>query len=156
MKAVIWAVLAALLAGAAGFYVGVTYQKSQSPTGVAGRVGGQFGRPGQGNVPVPGTGQRGNGRIAGSVTTGTVLAQDATSITVKLADGGSKKLFLSEETRYAQQQLLTATDLKVGDQVLATGQAASGGIDARSITVIPPGSEFRFGPDAGPQPLPTN
>lgn len=151
MKTVIWAVLAALLAGAAGFYSGVTYQKGQPLSGMAGRAGGQNG-PGQGAVGAPGSGQRRNGRIAGSVTTGTVLAQDATSITVKLGDGGSKKLFISAQTRYSEQQQLTAADLKVGDQVLATGQAASGGIDARSITVLPPGSESRLGPDVGPQP----
>ena len=79
------------------------------------------------------------------MTTGTILAQDATSITVKTADGGSKKVFLSANTRYNQQQQLTAADLKVGDQVMASGQTANGGIDARSITVVPPGSEFRFG-----------
>jgi hypothetical protein len=66
-------------------------------------------------------------------------------MTVKTADGGSKKVFLSADTRYSQQQQLTAADLKVGDLVLATGQTASGGIDARSVTVVPPGSDFRFG-----------
>jgi hypothetical protein len=152
MKTVIWAVLAALLAGAAGFYVGVTYQKNQSQAGIAGRVGGQNGAGQGGGGRASGNGQRGTSRMGGSVTTGTILAQDATSITVKTSDGGSKKLFLSVQTRYSQQQQLTAADLKVGDQVLVTGQDASGGFDARTVTVVPPGSEFRFGPAAGPQP----
>jgi hypothetical protein len=138
MKTVIWAVLAAVLAGALGFYGGVTYQKSQSQAAFAGRAGGAGGPAGAG-------GQRGFTRQAGSLATGTILAQDAKSITVKTADGGSKTVFLSANTRYTQQQQLTAADLKVGDQVLAAGQPSSGGIDARSITVVPPGSDFRFG-----------
>jgi hypothetical protein len=157
MKTVIWAVLAALLAGAVGFYVGVTYQKSQTQPGFAGRSAGQGGArsSGQGGSDgAAGNGQRGFGRQAGSVATGTILAQDAKSITIKTADGGSKTVFFSASTRFTQQQQLTAAALKVGDQVLATGQPASGGIDARSITVVPPGSDFRIGGpgDSGPPP----
>jgi hypothetical protein len=155
MKTVIWAVLAAVLAGALGFYGGVTYQKAQGPAALAGRAGGPrggggFGQGGQGAPGVPGGaagagGQRGFGRQAGSVTTGTILAQDAKSITVKTADGGSKTVFISANTRLSEQKQLTAADLKVGDQIFATGQPASGGIDARSINLVPPGSDFRFG-----------
>ena len=65
---------------------------------------------------MPGNGQRGFSRSGGSVTTGTILAQDAKSITVKTADGGSKTVFFSANTRYTQQQELTAADLKVGDR----------------------------------------
>lgn len=156
MKTVVWAVLAALLAGAVGFYVGVTYQKSQTQSALAGRSGGQNGSgvSGRGvNGGAPGNGQGGFGRQGGSVATGTILAQNATSITVKTADGGSKRVFFSANTRYIRQQQLTASDLKVGDQVLATGQPANGGIDARSISVVPPGSDFRLGgPGAGGAP----
>jgi len=156
MKTAYWVVLAAVLAGALGFYGGVTYQKSQSQAAFAGRTGGQAGGGAAGrgaNDGPAGFGQRGAGRMSGSVATGTILALDAKSITVKTADGGSKTLFLSANTRYSQQQQLTAADLKVGDQVLATGEAASAGIDARSISVVPPGSDFRFGgPGAGGAP----
>jgi hypothetical protein len=58
-------------------------------------------------------------------------------------------LFISANTRFSQQQQLTAADLKVGDQVFANGQPASGGIDARSISVVPPGSDFRNGGPGG-------
>ena len=146
MKTVIAAVLAAVLAGALGFYGGVTYQKTQTQSAFAGRSGGQ----GSDGIPRgmnggSANGQRGFNRQAGSVATGTILAQDAKSITVKTADGGSKTVFLSTNTRYNQQQQLTAADLKVGTQVLAAGQPANGGIDARSITVVPAGSDFQLG-----------
>jgi threonine synthase len=119
MKAIISAVLAAVLAGALGFYGGVTYQKSQTQSAVAGRASGQgggfAGGQGQnGGAGAGGQGQNGGagaggqrGFNRGNVTTGTILAVDATSITVKTADGGSKKVFLSANTRYTQQQQLT-------------------------------------------------
>jgi hypothetical protein len=135
MKTAIIAVLAAVLAGALGFYGGVTYQKAQSPAGFAGGAGfprgGQQGRPG---------GANGSG-----LATGTVVASDAQSITIKTADGGSKTVFVSAQTEISKQQVLTAADVKVNDQVAAFGQAANGGIDARMIQIVPPGGSFRFG-----------
>jgi hypothetical protein len=145
MKIALAAVLAAVLAGALGFYGGVTYQKSQTQSPFAGRSGGQGG-PMQGNRA---NGQRGAGRFGGNMTTGTVIAQDGKSVTIKLADGGSKALFVSSTTEISQQQVLTTTDIKVGDQVAAFGQQATGGIDARMIQVVPPGGSFRFGGAGG-------
>ena len=132
---IIWVVLAAVLFGAVGFYGGVTYQKSQATSGFAGRFGGGgFG----------GSSSTG-GRAAGNIATGTVIAQDATSITVKTAEGGSKTLFVSAQTRISKQQVLTSADIKVGDQVAGFGTAANGGIDARMVQVVPPGGSFNLG-----------
>jgi hypothetical protein len=129
----IWIVLAAVLFGAVGFYGGVTYQKAQAPAGFAG---------GPGNF-------RGQGRVGGqngaNVATGTVIATDAQSITVKSADGGSKIVYVSAQTEVSKQTVLTAADIKVNDQVAAFGQAANGGIDARMVQIVPPGGSFRFG-----------
>jgi hypothetical protein len=133
-KTIIAAVLAAVLAGALGFFGGVTYQKTQAPS-FAGRSG-QGGFPRQGGA---------NGGLAANVVTGTVIAQDAQSITVKSANGGSKTVFISAQTQIDKQQVLKATDIKVGDEVGAFGQTANGGIDARTVQIIPPGGTFRFG-----------
>lgn len=143
MKTVIAAVLAAVLAGALGFYGGVTYQKTQTPSfgGRFANGGGGFGGNG-GGFGGPG-GNRGN--FAANVATGTVMAIDSTSITVKTADGGSKKIFVTSQTQVGQQQQLTLSDIKVGDQVGAFGQQSNGGIDARTVEVVPPGQTFRFG-----------
>jgi hypothetical protein len=128
------AILAAVLAGALGFFGGVTYQKSQTSSfgGASGRFGGGGGRGGFGGA---------NAQVA----TGTVIAQDATSITVKGGDGGSKTIFISAQTSISKQTVLKPSDIKVGDQVGAFGQTASGGIDARMVQIIPPGGSFRFG-----------
>ena len=155
MKTVMWAVLAAVLAGAVGFYGGVTYQKAQSPSGFA-RQGGGTGQGGFGGGQGGGSGtaggQRGQGGPggagrfpAGGIATGTVMAQDATSITVKLATGGSKTVYVDANTRVGQQTELKVTDVKVGDTVAAMGQPSNGGIQARSITIVPPGQQIRGG-----------
>jgi hypothetical protein len=130
-KTIIAAVLAAVLAGALGFFGGVTYQKSQTPTGRFGANG--FNRQG------------GAAAMRANVATGTVIAKDAASITVKSADGGSKTLFVSAQTEVSKQTVLKPSDIKVGDQVGAFGQAATGGITATMIQIIPPGGTFRFG-----------
>ena len=149
MKTVIWAVLAAVLAGALGFYGGVVYQKSQTQSAVSGRMGGQGGFPRMPRetpaAPAARAGNRQRAFDRGGVATGTILSQNATSITIKTGDGGSKTVFVTTDTRVSKQDQLTAADLKVGDQVAAMGQSANGGIDARSITVVPPGSDFRLG-----------
>ena len=114
MKTAIWVVLAAVLFGAVGFYGGVTYQKSQAPSGFAGRFGGGaggFGGPGGAG----GSSSAGGARAGANVTTGTVIAQDSSSITVKGADGGSKTVFVTAQTQVSKQQVLTPADIKVGD-----------------------------------------
>ncbi|HEY5541512.1 MAG TPA: hypothetical protein VIL41_08670 [Coriobacteriia bacterium] len=133
MKTAIWVVLAAVLFAAVGFYGGVTYQKTQVSSGFAGRAGGFAGGAG------------GGARNSANIATGTVIAQDAQSITVKTADGGSKTVFVSGQTRVSKQQVLTSTDIKVGDQVAAFGQAATGGITASTVQIVPPGGSFSFG-----------
>ena len=149
MKTVLWVVLAAVLAGAVGFYGGVTYQKAQTPTftrgaGFAGGAGGPGGG-GFGGGSSAGGGQGGQGRrfAAGGIATGTVIAQDTSSVTVKLANGGSKTVYVDTNTRVAQSTELKVTDLKVGDSVVAVGTPSNGGIQARSITVAPAGQPIR-------------
>jgi len=134
-KTVIAALLAAVLAGAVGFFGGVTFQKSQAPS-----FSGRF-APGGSDRPSPGS----RGNVAANMTTGTVIAQDAQSITVKSASGGSKTVFISGQTQIEKQQILKVADIQVGDEIGAFGQAANGGIDARMVQVIPPGGSFRFG-----------
>jgi hypothetical protein len=131
MKNVVWVVLAAVLFGAIGFWGGVTYQKTQSPSiGFAGRFGGSNST---------------GGRAPANVATGTVIAQDASSLTIKTASGGSKTVFVSAQTEVSKQEVLKAADIKVGDEVGAFGDAANGGITARMIQIIPPGGSFRLG-----------
>lgn len=143
MKTVITGVLAALLAGALGFWGGVQYQKAQSPSFSSNFRNGNFAGGGNFSGQVP-NGQQGSARrFAGGVTTGTVLAIDSASITVKSATGGSKTVYISSTTNFGKQETIKVTDIKVGDNVMAVGQSSSGGITARSVQVVPPGTDFR-------------
>jgi len=147
MKTVVWALLAAVLAGALGFYGGVTYQKAQTPS-FAGRTGGGFGGANAGGGSGGsggGFGRGGAGRLGGNIATGTVISQDSSSITVKSANGSTKTVFVSSQTQVSKQQQLTPADIKVGDEVAAFGQTANGGIDARMVQIVPPGGTMRFG-----------
>jgi len=152
MKTVVWALLAAVLAGAVGFYGGVTYQKAQTPSfsrgagggGFAGGSGGGGFGGGTGGSGAGARGAGGGGRFAaGGIATGTVIAQDSSSVTVKLENGGSKTVYVDSNTRVAQSTELKITDLKVGDNVAAVGTPNNGGIQARSITVAPAGQQIR-------------
>jgi hypothetical protein len=138
MKNVIWIVLAAVLFGAVGFWGGVTYQKAQSPSSA---FADRFGTRGAIGA-----------RTQANVATGTVMALDATSVTIKTANSGSKTVFVSASTEISKQEVLKATDLKVGDQVGAFGDATNGGITARIIQIIPPGGSFRMGGFGGSRP----
>jgi hypothetical protein len=152
MKTVMWALLAAVLAGALGFYGGVTYQKAQAPSfsrgaGTGGLAGGGSGQGGFGGGQGGGNGRAGGaGRIAaGGIATGTVIAQDSSSITVKLPSGGSKTVYVDANTRVSQQTELKITDVKVGDNVAAVGTPSNGGVQARSVTIAAPGQQLRGG-----------
>ncbi len=165
MKTVITGVLCAVLAGALGFWGGVTYQKNQTPAASALRGASSGGTgasgmqppagfdPGQmppGAAGMPGAGSP-NGssgsarRFAGGVATGTVLTAGGDSITLKVASGGSKTVYLSSTTRVVEQQVLKASDIKVGDSVMAMGESSNGGITARTVQIVPEGADFRPG-----------
>jgi hypothetical protein len=155
MKTVITGVLCAVLAGALGFWGGVTYQKNQTPSLAGATARGNF-QPPAGFVPGQMQGgpnaQGGTGnaqdnarRFAGGVATGTVLAADSKSITLKIASGGSKTVYLSADTQISQQETLTASQINVGDNVAAVGESTSGGITARSVQIVPEGMGLRPG-----------
>ena len=143
---VVTGIVVALIAGAAGFYGGMTYQSSRMPrfTGQGGVPGGTFrGRMfGQGAPGAPGP----NG-AQGGFAAGTVLASDSKSITVKLPGGGSKIVYFSSEARITRSAEATGTDLKTGQNVIVGGTAGSdGSITARTIQIVPEGMMQRRAP----------
>lgn len=126
-------VLVAIVFGAVGFYGGTLYQKNQTASnsnfgnfagGAGGRLtggSGAFGRRG-------GMGQ----------TIGTVLTQDANSMTVKLADGSSKIVLLSSTTIYEKSVQASSSDLKLGDRVAVFGTPnTDGSINATNVSLNP-------------------
>lgn len=140
-------VLVGLVLVVAGFAGGVVFNKATASAGTDnganGRQGqfgpGQFG-PGQGNgTPTPGAnGQNvppGDFGQNGGFVTGTITAVSGDTVTVKQADGSTKKVKTSGSTTVTLSQKGAVKDLKSGDQVLVRGEAADdGSVTAQSIS----------------------
>lgn len=129
-------VIVAVVVGGAGFFGGMKYQQSKTP------AFGQF----RANV----NGQIGNGRMmAGNGTTrtggngfqpvsGEITSVDEKSMTVKLTDGGSKIVILSDSTKVNETQEVDKSKLAIGSQVSAFGTTNSdGSITAQSVQLNP-------------------
>lgn len=127
----ITAAATAVVVGVGAFYGGMLFGRNQ----VTAQRAARFGANGA-------AGARRSG-----FATGTVLSADASSVTVKLASGGSQTIYLAPTTRMTRSQDATASDLKAGENVIVTGQADSGGqVTARSIQIVPAGFRGALGP----------
>lgn len=71
-------------------------------------------------------------------TIGEIISIDDKTITVKLADGGSKIVLISETTKINQSVTATKTDLTVGTKIMVNGETNSdGSITSRNIEINP-------------------
>jgi hypothetical protein len=114
---------------AVGFYGGTLYQKNQASSSVNGLGGGAGGRGATGF-----TGRR----TGGGQVVGTILTQNSSSITVKLADGSSKIVLLTSSTSYNKSAPALVSDLKVGDKVAVFGATNSdGSVNATNVQLNP-------------------
>lgn len=116
-------IVVALVVSALAFFGGMQYQKSQRGS-FAGRFGGQggFARTGdaQGTRPV----------------SGSILSQDANSITVKMPDGSTKIVILSDKTAINKASAGAKSDLTTGAKVAVFGtQNSDGSITAQVISL---------------------
>lgn len=128
---VIVAVLVSLLAGGGlGFFGGMQYQKNQRAAAFG---NGNFtGRAGNGQ-----NGSGGRFRNGGGVT-GDILSVDKNSITVKLPDGSSKIVLLTNSTNINKATQGSVSDLVAGIRVAAFGTANSdGSITASNVQLNP-------------------
>lgn len=113
------------------FYGGMVYGKSKIPT--RGQGSQAFGA---GNF-TGGMGARGT-RTGGGIAIGQIISKDATSITVKLANGGSKIIFLGQSTKVSKLVDGSIGDLAIGTQVSVNGTAnTDGSITAQTVQLRP-------------------
>ncbi len=147
-------ILGALIIAALGFFSGMKYQdykisKSRSNFGE-----GQFFRREVGGPNGGGTQNRqgGNGRfVNGGAVAGEIINMDDKSITVKMPDGSTKIVILTDTTSYSKSESGSKNDLKVGTKIGALGTANSdGSVTAQNIQLNP---ELRmFGQGTSPYP----
>ena len=138
----------AVVVGGGSFWGGMKYAESKSPRGQFSRADLQNLSPedrqqrlqelganaGAGFRGGAGGGQRGGGGF----TAGEIIAKDDKSVTVKLQDGGSKIVFLSDSTKITKSAAGALSDLEIGKNISINGRANSdGSATAHSIQLRP-------------------
>jgi hypothetical protein len=127
-KNLLIAVVVAVVFGGAGFFGGMKYQQSKNPR-FSNRALGPSGSP---NFRGAQSGQ--NFRPVN----GEIMSVDNKSITVKLSDGSSKIVLLSDSTAISKSESAAKEDLKVGEKISAFGsQNQDGSITANTIQLNP-------------------
>jgi hypothetical protein len=125
-------IIGAVLLAVVFFYAGLKYDQSHSATTAASARAAFVGRVGAAGV---GAGRLGGG---GGVVMGTVLSLDPQGITVSIAGGGSKIIFVATSTSYTTTSAGSPSDINTGDTVVVTGSTnTDGSVTARSIDVRP-------------------
>ncbi len=131
-KIIIAVVIAAVIAGGAGFYGGMLYGQSTNANSRA-----SLNRQGTGFAA--GMGQRGGGAQQNAgFSGGEIIKKDNSSITVKLTNGSSQIILFSDATRVTKSAEGLATDLTIGEQVTVSGSKnQDGSLTAQSIQIRP-------------------
>jgi len=115
--------------GVGAFYGGMKYAESKALSNRQQRMQ-QFGANFGGFRLGSGSGQRGGSGF----TAGEIIAKDDKSVTVKLQNGGSKIVFLSDSTEITKSAASALSDLEVGKNIIVNGTANSdGSITAQTI-----------------------
>jgi len=116
------------------FFAGAIYQRNKLASSAMGRfgqngfMGGQNGGHGA---------MMGGDANASDLAAGEIIEKDASSITVKTRDGGSKIVYFSKSTTVGKFAKGNASDLKKGQQVMASGKSSGDSLSAKNIQIRP-------------------
>jgi hypothetical protein len=131
-KLIVIVITTAVVVGGGSFYGGMKYAENKAVSDRQQRIQ-QFGGSGTGFR----NGGSGN-RTAGGFASGEILSKDDKSITIKMRDGGSKIVFLSDSTEITKSAEGTLSDIEIGKNVSINGTANSdGSITAQTIQLRP-------------------
>lgn len=131
MKNILIILVGAIIVGGAAFFGGTKYQQSKAASVLS---NGQFPQR-NGNAI---TQRRGRFGANAGVAMGEIISVDSNSITVKMQDGSSKIVNISNSTKFSKMSSAAKSDLKTGDRVAAFGTNNSdGSISAQDIQLNP-------------------
>jgi hypothetical protein len=135
-KKIVASIAVVIVAGAGLFYGGMKYAEGKSPGGQFVRGAGGFQGAGTGGFR---SGTGGGTRIREGAVAGEIILRDSQSITVKLNDGGSKIIFVSDAIGVAKSVPGSVADLQVGTKIMANGTPnTDGSITAQTIQLYYP------------------
>ncbi len=127
--------MVALVVGGGSFFAGMKYQEAKTSNNNPNR---QFQR-GMGGQGTGGTnGQAGMNRFGGGSIIGEIISSDDKTITVKLEDGSSKIVLLSDTMTISKTDTGSKVDMKVGTRVGVFGSTNSDGtVTAQNVQLNP-------------------
>lgn len=132
-KLLVAIVITTVIVGGLGFYAGLQYAQANKS---ANR--GQAGIASDQQFGGSGTGRRAGLGAGANFSGGEILSKDDKSITIKLRDGGSKIVFISNTTQVMKSTAGSLSDLVKGEQVTVTGSAnADGSLTAQGVQIRP-------------------
>jgi len=121
-------VIAVLLMGGISFFGGMKYQQSKRLS---------FNRQFDGGQMMIRNGREGNQTNFRPVS-GEIISSDDKSITVKLPDGSSKIVLLTDKTEITKAAQVAKSDIKIGDKVAVFGQENSdGSVTGQTVQLNP-------------------
>jgi len=132
-----------VIVGAGVFYGGFRYGQSKNSAANFSMFGLQNMTPEQrqqrsGSNNFPAGRSNGVNGQNGTFLNGEIISRDNNSITVKLPDGGSKIIFISDATSINKSTVGAVADLETGKQITINGSANSdGSITAQFIQIRP-------------------
>ncbi len=132
MKKIIIIIISLVVVGGGSFYGGMKYADSKSPQGRFLQADFQDSQ----RLREPGV--NGGGGFRGGLIVGEIISQDDKSITLKIQDGGSKIVFLSDSMEITKSAEGALSDLEIGKNITVNGAVNSdGSIAAQSIQLRP-------------------
>lgn len=126
---IIIAIVTAVIVGGGAFFGGIKYQQMQQPS-FGNRqfmMSGPNGQMGQGR----------GGNFQGSrPVSGEIISQDDTSVTIKMEDGSSRIVILSDKTTINKASEGSKSDLTSGEHIVAFGtENSDGSITAQNVSI---------------------
>ncbi|MBI5530541.1 MAG: hypothetical protein HY918_03500 [Candidatus Doudnabacteria bacterium] len=137
-KHIIVVAVIVIVAAGAGFFGGIKYQQAKVASAFKSGNFAAGNRTGMFQQGATGARRAGGQGMGGQFITGQVISKDDKSITVKVGDTGSKIIFYSNSTSIGKTTSGTASDIAVGQEIMASGTSNSdGSVTAQNIQIRP-------------------